>query len=122
MAEDTKKLFAKALTGVKFETGKSTIKKESYAILDQVVTVMNENPAYNLEIHGHTDSQGDDARNMTLSTDRAAAVEKYIEDKGVDTSRVKSFGHGETEPVGDNKTSAGRAQNRRVEFKVMFWE
>ena len=122
VAEDTKKLFAKALTGVKFETGKSTIKKESYSILDQVVNVMNENPAYNLEIHGHTDSQGDDARNMTLSTDRAAAVEKYIEDNGVDTSRVKSFGHGETEPVGDNKTSAGRAQNRRVEFKVMFWE
>lgn len=122
LKEETKKLFAKALTGIQFETGKSTIKKSSYSILDQVVGVMNENPAYNLEIHGHTDSQGDDAKNMTLSDSRAAAVRDYLVSKGVAANRLKSFGHGETEPVADNKTSAGRAQNRRVEFKVMFWE
>ncbi|HEY0978125.1 MAG TPA: OmpA family protein [Flavobacteriales bacterium] len=120
--EETKKLFERALTGVKFETGKATLKKESNAILDQVVKVMEENPSYNLEIHGHTDDQGDDAKNLKLSEDRAAAVRSYLEKKGVSGNRLRSFGHGETMPVADNKTAAGRAQNRRVEFKVMFWE
>lgn len=120
--EETKKLFERALTGIKFETGKSVIKKESFGILDQVVKVMQENPSYNLEIHGHTDSQGDDAKNMKLSEDRAAAVRTYLEKKGVAANRLKSFGHGETMPVADNNTAAGRAQNRRVEFKVTFWE
>ena len=120
--EETKKLFEKALTGIQFETGKSTIKKTSFGILDQVVAVMKENPSYNLEIHGDTDSQGDDAANLKLSESRAAAVEKYLEDKGVKAEHVRSFGHGETEPVADNKTAAGRAKNRRVEFKVVFWE
>ena len=120
--EDTKKLFEKALTGIQFETGSAVIKKSSYGILDQVVGVMEQNPEYNLEIHGHTDSQGDDAKNMTLSEKRAASVREYLTGKGVDGARLRSFGHGETEPVEDNNTSAGRAKNRRVEFKVMFWE
>ncbi len=120
--EETKKLFEKALNGIQFESGSAVIKKSSYGILDQVVTVMNENPEYNLEIHGHTDSQGDDAKNMTLSENRAAAVREYLTNKGVAANRLKSFGHGETEPVADNGNSAGRAKNRRVEFKVMFWE
>lgn len=120
--EKTKKLFEKALTGVQFETGKSTIKKVSYPILDQVVTVMKENPSYNLEIHGHTDDQGDDAKNMKLSDDRAAAVKTYLTEKGVAATRLSSAGHGETMPVADNKTAAGRAKNRRVEFKVTFME
>jgi outer membrane protein OmpA-like peptidoglycan-associated protein len=120
--EDTRKLFEKALTGIQFETGSAVIKKSSYGILDQVVAVMQNNPEYKLEIHGHTDSQGDDAKNMVLSEKRAASVREYLTNKGVDGTRLRSFGHGETEPVADNNTSAGRAKNRRVEFKVMFWE
>lgn len=120
--EATKKLFQRALTGVKFETGKATLKKESNSILDQVVKVMTDNPSYNLEIHGHTDSQGDDAKNMKLSDDRAASVRQYLEGKGIAANRLRSFGHGEEQPVADNATAAGRAQNRRVEFKVTFWE
>lgn len=120
--EETKKLFERALNGIKFETGKATIKKESYGILDEVVKVMQENPTYDLEIHGHTDDKGDDAKNMKLSEDRAASVRTYLEGKGVAANRLKSYGHGETMPVADNKTAAGRAQNRRVEFKVTFWE
>lgn len=120
ISEKTKKLFEKALTGIQFETGKSVIRKSSYGILDQVVTVMQENPEYNLEINGHTDSQGDDAKNMKLSDDRAAAVRTYLEGKGVAGNRMKSFGHGETQPIADNNTPAGRAKNRRVEFKVTF--
>ena len=120
--EKTKQLFARALTGVKFETAKSIIKKESFVILNDVVKVMQENPTYNLEIHGHTDSQGDDAKNQKLSDDRAASVKKYLVEHGVADGRLRSAGHGETQPVADNATAAGRAQNRRVEFKVTFWE
>jgi outer membrane protein OmpA-like peptidoglycan-associated protein len=120
VSEKTKKLFEKALTGIQFETGRSVIKKTSFPILDQVVDVMNENPSYDLEIHGHTDSQGDDAKNQVLSEERAAAVRTYLIGKGVAANRLQSFGHGETMPIADNKTAAGRAQNRRVEFKVTF--
>lgn len=120
--EKTKQLFEKALTGIQFETGSAKIKKTSNSILDQVATVMKENPEYNLEIHGHTDSQGDDAKNMTLSEERAASVRQYLTDKGTTAARLKSFGHGETMPVEDNSTSTGRAKNRRVEFKVTFFE
>ncbi len=121
VSEKAKKLFEKALTGIQFESAKSVIKTSSYGILNQVVEVMKENPTYDLEIHGHTDSQGDDAKNMKLSEDRAAAVRTYLENKGISGDRMKSFGHGETEPVDDNATAAGRAKNRRVEFKVTFW-
>lgn len=120
--DKVKNLFARALNGVKFETGKSVIKKESFTILNDVVKVMEENPTYNLEIHGHTDDQGDEAKNQNLSDDRAAAVKKYLTEKGVADGRTKSAGHGETQPIADNKTAAGRATNRRVEFKVTFWE
>lgn len=120
--EKTKQLFQRALTGVKFDTGKSTIKPVSFTILNDVVKVMQENPSYNLEIHGHTDDQGDDAKNLKLSDDRAAAVREYLTKAGVSGDRLRSQGHGETTPVADNKTAAGRATNRRVEFKVTFWE
>lgn len=120
LAEKTKKLFEKALTGIQFESGSDKIKVVSNSILNQVVEVMKENPTYDLEIHGHTDSQGDDAKNQKLSEDHAAAVRTYLVSKGIDAARLQSFGHGETMPVDDNATSAGRAKNRRVEFKVTF--
>lgn len=122
MKEETKQLFERALTGIQFETGSAKIKKSSFGILDQVVAVMTENPTYSLGVNGHTDDQGDDAKNLKLSQDRAASVEKYLEDKGVSAARVASSGFGETMPVADNKTPAGRALNRRVEFKVTFLE
>ena len=120
VTEKTKKLFERALNGIQFESGKSTIKSSSNSILDQVVAVMNENPSYDLQINGHTDSQGDDAKNQKLSEERAAAVRTYLVNKGIAADRLESFGYGETVPVADNATPAGRAQNRRVEFKVTF--
>ncbi len=109
-----------ALKGVQFESGKDVIKKTSYGILDNVVKVMQQNPDYKLGIYGHTDSQGDDAKNLTLSQNRANAVKKYIADKNVDSSRMKAEGFGETKPVDTNETASGRAKNRRVEFKIEF--
>lgn len=120
VAEETIKVFTQALTGILFETGKDVIKPVSFSILDNVVKIMKDNPEYLLEINGHTDNVGDDAKNMDLSQRRANAVKKYLSDKGVDSARLTARGFGETMPVADNATAAGRTQNRRVEFKVNF--
>lgn len=118
--EEIKELFKKALQGIQFETGKDVIRKVSFPILDNVAKVMLDNPAYFLHINGHTDDVGDDAANLLLSQNRAAAVKKYLEEKSVAANRMKSEGFGEKNPVADNKISAGRALNRRVEFVVQF--
>lgn len=118
--EEVLKVFTQALTGILFETGKDIIKPSSYGVLNNVVKVMNDNPVYNLEINGHTDNVGDDAMNLDLSQRRAAAVKKYLVDKGISAARMTSKGYGETVPVADNGTAAGRTKNRRVEFKVVF--
>lgn len=120
--EETKRLFEKALTGIQFETGSAKIKSSSYSILNDVVKVMQENPEYNLDIHGHTDNTGKADKNLQLSKDRAASVREYLVSKGVDGSRLRSEGFGQDRPVADNSTAAGRAKNRRVEFKVTFFE
>lgn len=117
---ETKKVFAEALQGIQFETGKDIITKKSYTILDKVVTVMNDNPAYLLEINGHTDNVGDDNKNLILSDKRSVAVKNYLIQKGIAASRLTAKGYGETMPVAPNTTAAGKAQNRRVEFKVNF--
>ncbi|HPB26243.1 MAG TPA: OmpA family protein, partial [Bacteroidales bacterium] len=118
--QEVKEIFKKALQGIEFETGKDIIRPVSFPILNNVVKIMKENKEYNLLINGHTDNVGDDQSNMTLSQKRAAAVMAYLVNKGVEKERMKSFGFGETKPVADNNTAAGRAKNRRVEFVVEF--
>lgn len=118
--EEVKKIFTKALQGIQFETGKEVIKKTSFPILNQVADVMKINSSYLLEINGHSDSQGDDDKNLLLSQKRADAVKQYIVAKGISADRMTAKGYGETMPVADNATAAGRAKNRRVEFKVIF--
>lgn len=118
--EEVKKILLQALTGLQFETGKDVIKPSSFPIMDNIVKIMMDNPEYKLSIAGHTDNKGDAAKNQTLSEKRAAAAMKYLVDKGVDASRLRSAGYGQTQPVDDNNTPNGRARNRRVEFKVEF--
>lgn len=118
--QEVKQIFNEALQGIQFETGSAVIKSTSFGILDKVVRVMNENATFNLLINGHTDSQGADAANLTLSQKRADAVKAYLVSKGIKASRLTATGYGETVPVADNATPAGRAQNRRVEFVVKF--
>ena len=120
LKKETKQLFEKALQGIQFETGKAVIKPVSFPILNAIVKVMSDNPTYKLMIGGHTDDVGEDAMNMTLSEDRAAAVANYLISHGVDPLRVTSKGYGKTQPVDTNKSEKGRAHNRRVEFKVEF--
>ncbi len=79
---------------------------------------MNQYSEYSLNIAGHTDSQGDAKLNLDLSERRAKRCYDYLVSKGIAAGRMASAGFGETKPVGDNKTAAGREQNRRVEFEL----
>lgn len=99
-----------------FDTGKATIKPESQAEIDKIAEYMKANPTVRFEVQGHTDSQGSDAVNDPLSQQRAEAVVKALEAQGVDGFNLRAVGKGSHEPVADNSTDAGRAQNRRVEF------
>jgi OmpA-OmpF porin, OOP family len=71
-----------------------------------------------VRVEAHTDNKGPARRNLRLSKDRAAAVARYLMARGIDASRVSSEGYGESRPIDDNRTRAGRAQNRRVEFVI----
>lgn len=120
--KEVKSLFQKALQGIQFETGKATIKPSSFAILNAIKKVMVDNPSYKLIIGGHTDNVGEDEMNMTLSTERAAAVSNYLIAGGIDPMRLSSEGFGESKPIDTNNSVKGRTQNRRVELSVQFLE
>lgn len=105
------------LRGVTFETGRSALKPDSYTILDIVAASLVANPDIKIEIAGHTDNTGSAATNLRLSQARADAVRAYLARKGVTPERMTAKGYGPSEPVADNTTSEGRAQNRRVELR-----
>lgn len=101
-----------------FATNQYTLNSAASSNLDKLATVLKSYPDTDIEIQGHTDSQGSDDYNMTLSEKRASTVATYLKGKGVASSRVKTKGFGETAPVATNDTEAGRAQNRRVNFLI----
>jgi OmpA-OmpF porin, OOP family len=107
------------LQQVHFATGSATILADSFPMLQEIVNLLKANPSIKkLMIEGHTDDQGADAYNLNLSKLRAASVKAFIVQHGIDAGRLDSQGYGETRPIDDNKTAAGRAKNRRVEFKI----
>lgn len=106
------------LRNVFFDSDKYDLKPESTVELDKLVDFLNKNLSVNIEITGHTDSDGDDTRNMALSDNRAKAVMKYLVDKGIRAARITAKGYGETKPLVKNDTPENKAQNRRVEFEV----
>lgn len=97
-----------------FDVGRSAIKPEMRPVLDQFAQGLD--PNMRVRIVGHTDSTGSDAINNPLSVDRAQSVRDYLAGRGVAPARVETTGHGSREPVADNGSDAGRAQNRRVEI------
>lgn len=107
-----------AMQAVQFETGKATLKAQSYTILDKIVDIMVRYPSYKLRISGHTDDVGNDQSNQKLSQERARSTYEYIISKGINASRVSHAGYGETKPIADNRTREGRTLNRRVEFDL----
>jgi outer membrane protein OmpA-like peptidoglycan-associated protein len=103
-----------------FDSGRATIQRRSYGLLDDVGATLNAYPGITkVEIQGHTDSQGAEASNQTLSQNRASAVVLYLAAHDVATERLVAVGYGEGQPKDDNDTRSGRANNRRVEFKIL---
>lgn len=104
------------LYGLLFDTDSATLRAESKPVLDEVLLLLKGAPDWKLTIEGHTDAQGAEAHNQSLSLARAKSVKTYLTAAGIEASRLKTAGFGESRPVGDNATSLGRAQNRRVEL------
>jgi OOP family OmpA-OmpF porin len=111
--------FSGVIKGIYFDVNKDTIKSNSAATLNSAVKVLKEFPDVNVEISGHTDSDGDRDYNVDLSRRRAESVKKFLVDKGIESNRLHTRGVGPDEPVADNKTKKGKALNRRIEFKLM---
>ena len=104
-------------TGILFDVNSATIKPESNGVLKEIADALTKFPDFKVKIIGHTDADGSDASNLTLSQKRAAAVKDALKKNfGIDDSRMVTDGKGEKEPVADNKTKEGKMQNRRVEF------
>jgi OOP family OmpA-OmpF porin len=107
------------LRGVQFDFDSATIRPEAEVILDEAARVLRDNRNVRVQIAGHTDGTGAEAYNQGLSERRAASVRDYLAGQGVAAGRLDSVGYGESQPVADNATRDGRAQNRRVELNVL---
>ncbi len=104
-------------TGILFDVNSANIKGESYGTLKQIAQVLQDNMAVKIKIVGHTDSDGDDAANLSLSKQRADAIKVSLTNEfGIDESRMTTDGKGESQPAAPNTTQEGKARNRRVEF------
>lgn len=117
--EPIKKGTKVVLNNIFFEIGKAELKPISYVELNKAVTLMKNNKTMVIEVGGHTDSQGADAANLSLSQKRAQSVVEYIVLAGIERERLIAKGYGETVPIADNSTRDGRAANRRTEFVIV---
>ncbi len=102
-----------------FDSAKASFKQQTFPVLQAMVSILKEYPNSKFSLEGHTDSDGKDAANQTLSEDRAAAVKNYLIENGIAAERLSSIGFGESKPIDTNKTKAGKANNRRVEVKLV---
>lgn len=107
------------LKNIFFHFGTTTLKPESHASLDMVVSFFKSNPGITFEIAGHTDDEGAEDYNLTLSQGRAQSIVDYLVKQGIDSSRLIARGYGETQPIDTGITKAAKARNRRVEFRVV---
>ncbi|UXP33663.1 OmpA family protein [Reichenbachiella agarivorans] len=101
-----------------FEHGEAVLTESSYPFLDEVVALLKENPKWKLQIIGHTDNIGIKKHNYALSVERAIIVEEYLLSQGLPSEQISTTGRGDTEPIADNDTELGRAENRRVQFLI----
>jgi OmpA-OmpF porin, OOP family len=117
---EVKKRLDFATRGITFETGRAVLKPSSFPMLNEIVSILGEYTDYKLMMGGHTDSQGSNAANLTLSQARVDAVKAYLQTKGVEASRIEATGYGEEQPIAPNTTAAGRTQNRRVALELVL--
>lgn len=103
---------------IRFESGRASIDKDSMGLLDKLIETALRCPTANIEVAGHTDSDGDNTANMGLSEKRAQAVAEYLIKAGLPTDRLRAVGYGSSQPVAANDTDDGKAKNRRIDFVV----
>ena len=116
--EAIKKLNEYAKT-ILFDTGKFSFQKQTFPVLQSIAAILKEYPTSKFSIEGHTDNSGKADANQKLSEERAAAVKSYLVENGIAADRLTSSGYGQTKPIDSNKTKAGKANNRRVEVKLV---
>lgn len=104
------------VNGIKFDVNKATLKAESMGPINEIYQLMVDDPTINFSVEGHTDSDGDDANNQTLSVARGKSVMDKLVTMGISANRLKSNGFGESKPIDNNSSPEGKANNRRVEF------
>ena len=107
------------LKDVHFDVNLATLRPESFKTLNELVEILKIKEDLRVEIAGHTDSDGDEKANMILSQSRAESVVKYLISKGIAKDRLIAKGYGESEPVDDNNTVAGKQKNRRTEVRIL---
>ena len=103
------------LEGVTFDSGKATLREDSFERLEGVVEYMTHKKSAQIEISGHTDNAGNPKTNKLLSEKRAQACRDYLVSKGIDASRIRAVGYGDERPIATNDSEQGRQQNRRIE-------
>ncbi|MEC9072674.1 MAG: OmpA family protein, partial [Myxococcota bacterium] len=111
--------FSGVMVGITFEKDSDVIRSSSNAVLDEAFQVLTKYAHLRLLIEGHTSSEGTPEHNLSLSKRRSKAVKKYLVDKGISDGRVETEGFGSQYPVATNENKKGRAQNRRIEFKIL---
>jgi OmpA-OmpF porin, OOP family len=118
VSEELQKTLNEYAKTILFDTGKSSIKSQSEAVLSDIIKILNEYPNSKFTVEGHTDSVGSEKLNQGLSDSRANSVKEYLIKNGIDEFRLSSLGYGESKPIDSNNTSKGRANNRRVEINL----
>ncbi len=123
IAEGSKDLYERFVTdgkivtnGIRFDVNKATLKPESMGVINEIYKLMEAHPEITFSVEGHTDSDGDEAMNQTLSEQRALTVMNKLVQMGIPENRLTAKGFGESMPIADNMTPEGKANNRRVEF------
>jgi outer membrane protein OmpA-like peptidoglycan-associated protein len=107
------------LNNIRFEQGKYVLLPESFEELDRVAELLTANEHMEIQLNGHTDNQGDPAKNVLLSENRVKAVQEYLVRKGVPAARLRGKGFGGSQPIASNKQEYTRKLNRRVEFEIL---
>lgn len=107
------------LENVYFESNSSSLKNESYKAIDDLYEAMKARLTMEIEIAGHTDSDGDDIYNQKLSQYRANSIKNYLISKGIQAERIKAKGYGEAQPIASNDSEEGKKRNRRIEVRVI---
>jgi len=119
VTEEVQKQLNEYARTILFDTGKSSIKAESTAVMVDIITILAEYPTAKFTVEGHTDSVGSSKLNQKLSDSRANSVRDFLIDKGIGSDRLTAIGYGEDKPIATNNTRAGRKSNRRVEINLV---